>query len=139
MSPGSTDADGGGGGGKCGRRSFPFGSATDSDGGDAKRTRFAATAPRASDRDAAHFFEYDRHSPATEPPPAGHRGRGGDHAGAHGTSTGGGGGPLEFGDGSSSEFMGLDSCDRPALNPVDRAYLRKVHPSPEPRTTNPKP
>jgi hypothetical protein len=29
-----------------------------------------------------------------------------------------------FGPGSSSE-MGLDSCDRPALNTVDRVYLRK--------------
>lgn len=88
-------------------------------GGDAKRGRFAAgaaTAPRAGD--AAHFA-YDHHSPSTER----RVGRGGDH-GDHPMSTGGGG-PHGFGDGSSSEFMGLDSCDRPALNTVDRAYLRK--------------
>ena len=46
-------------------------------------------------------------------------GGGGHHHHHHHRSFGGDAGS------SGSEFKGLDSCDRPALNTVDRAYLRK--------------
>jgi len=127
--------DGGGGGDDAGRGTSGLMPPPDSvHGGDAKRAR---TAPRAGD--AAHFAAADRdESPATEP----HRDRdrdrnrgefdGGRRIGGGDRDTderADGGAPMSTsGGGHGTDAMGqlgLDSCDRPALSTVDRAYLRK--------------
>ena len=109
---------GGGVGGGGGRRSYPpgygSGAAMDTSGGGGVFTE----------------TKRGRYGDHTAPMSTGGGGTGGDIGDTGGRRGGGGGGHHRgFGGGdagsSGSEFKGLDSCDRPALNTVDRAYLRK--------------